>query len=109
VMDEIHTANFYERFGWLVDRADGYIAMPGGIGTLAEVSFAWQELLLNIVPPRPLVLVGARWRALYDSFVANLVPTPNLYDILTLAATPADAAGVLRAYFGLKRDTGAKP
>src|ERR1700730_10711484 len=27
VMDEIRTASFYERFGWLVDRADGYIAM----------------------------------------------------------------------------------
>jgi predicted Rossmann-fold nucleotide-binding protein len=83
--------------------------MPGGIGTLAEVSFAWQELLLNIVPPRPLVLVGARWRALYDSFVANLVQTPNLYDVLTLAATPADAAEFLRGYFGLERGAGAKP
>src|ERR1700674_4763136 len=37
VMDEIHTANFYEPFGWLVERADGYIAMGGGTGTLAEV------------------------------------------------------------------------
>jgi len=109
VMDEIHTANFYERFGWLVDRADGYVAMPGGIGTLAEVAFAWQELLLQIVPPRPLVLVGSRWRALYDSFVGNLVQTPNLYDVLTLAATPGDAAKFLCAYFGLERGAGAAP
>src|ERR1700726_2029291 len=29
VKDEIHTANFYERFHWLVDRADGYVAMGG--------------------------------------------------------------------------------
>jgi uncharacterized protein (TIGR00730 family) len=109
VMDEIHTANFYERFGWLVDRADGYVAMPGGIGTLAEVSFAWQELLLEIVPPRPLVLVGTRWRALYDSFIGNLVPTPNLYDVLTLAATPAEAVEFLCAHFAIERGASATP
>jgi len=100
VIEEIHTANFYERFGWLVDRADGYIAMPGGIGTMAEVSFAWQELLLGIVPKRPLILVGGEWRALYDSWVGNFVRTPNLFAPLTLAATPADAIKHLGAFFG---------
>jgi len=100
VIEEIHTTNFYERFGWLVDRADGYVAMPGGIGTLAEVSFAWQELLLGIVPKRPLILVGAEWRGLYESWVGNFVRTPNLYAPLTLAATPADTIKHLGAFFG---------
>jgi uncharacterized protein (TIGR00730 family) len=99
VLEEIHTANFYERFGWLVDRAEGYVAMPGGIGTLAEVSFAWQEILLGIVPKRPLILVGEEWRAMHDSWVANFVRTPNLFVPLTLAPTPADAIRRLNAFF----------
>jgi uncharacterized protein (TIGR00730 family) len=107
VLEEIHTANFYERFGWLVDRADGYVAMPGGIGTLAEVSFAWQEVLLGIVPKRPLILVGEEWRALHESWVANFVRTPHLFVPLTLAATPADAVGHLSAFFGRSRQADA--
>jgi uncharacterized protein (TIGR00730 family) len=101
VMDEIHTANFYERFGWLVERADGYIAMGGGTGTLAEVTFTWQELQLGMIPRRPLVLVGPEWRALYDSWVKNLVPMRDMYKPLTLVDTPNDAAEFLRNWFGL--------
>jgi uncharacterized protein (TIGR00730 family) len=99
VMDEIRTATFYERFGWLVDRADGYIAMHGGIGTLAEVTFTWQELQLQMVPPRPLVLVGERWRRLFQSFRAHLIRTPNIFDPMTLVATPKEALKVMSAHF----------
>ncbi len=101
VMDEIHTANFYERFGWLVERADGYIAMGGGTGTLAEVTFTWQELQLGMIPRRPLVLVGPEWSALYESWVKNLVPMRDMYKPLTLVDTPNDAAEFLRNWFGL--------
>src|ERR1700674_4437698 len=77
VADEIRTANFYERFRWLVDRADAYVAMGGGIGTLAEVTFTWQELQLGMVSKRPLILVGPRWRALFKCFAEQLIPTPG--------------------------------
>jgi len=107
VIEEIHTASFYERFGWLVDRADGYIAMPGGIGTLAEVSFAWQEILLGIVPKRPLILVGAEWRALYASWIGNFVRTPKLFSPLSLAAAPSGAMRHLSAFFARRNGAGA--
>jgi uncharacterized protein (TIGR00730 family) len=103
VMDEIHTANFYERFGWLVERADGYIAMGGGTGTLAEVTFTWQELQLGMIPRRPLVLVGPEWRALYASWVKNLVPMRDMYKPLTLVETPKNAAEFMCNCFGLAR------
>lgn len=99
VMDEIRTSSFYERFGWLVDRADGYIAMHGGIGTLAEVTFAWQELQLALVPPRPLVLVGERWRRMFKSFRAELIRTPNIFDPMTLVNTPEEALKIVAAHF----------
>jgi uncharacterized protein (TIGR00730 family) len=91
VMEEIRTADFYERFAWLVDRADGYIAMHGGIGTLAEVTFTWQEILLGMVPARPLILVGERWQKLFVSFRQNLIRTPRLFDQMKLVATPEAA------------------
>lgn len=99
VMDEIRTTSFYERFGWLVDRADGYIAMHGGIGTLAEVTFTWQELQLQMVPPRPLVLVGERWRRMFKAFRTELIRTPRIFDPMTLVATPEEAVKVVTAHF----------
>jgi len=102
VTAEIHTANFYERFRWLVDRADAYVAMAGGIGTLAEVTFIWQELQLGMVPKRPLVLVGPRWRALFKCFADQLIATPGIYDPMELVDTPEAAADFLRDSFGLE-------
>jgi len=102
VIDEIRTANFYERFRWLVDRADAYVGMGGGIGTLAEVTFTWQELQLGMVPKRPLVLVGPRWRALFKCFAAQLIPTPGVFDPMKLVDTPEDAVEFLCGSFGFE-------
>lgn len=102
VMDEIRTANFYERFRWLVDRADAYVAMCGGIGTLAEVTFTWQELQLGMVPRRPLVLVGGRWRALFKCFAEELIPTKGIFEPMKLVETPEEAAEFLCGWFRLE-------
>src|SRR5579863_3565665 len=101
VRHEVRTANFYERFRWLVNRADGYIAMHGGIGTLAEVTFTWQEILLGMLTTRPLILLGPRWRRLYAVFEETLIPTPRIFAPLTLLDTPAEAVECLRAHFAL--------
>jgi uncharacterized protein (TIGR00730 family) len=102
VKDEIHTANFYERFHWLVDRADGYVAMGGGIGTLAEVTFTWQELQLGMVPMRPLVLVGPIWRALFKAFTAHLIRTEGIFEPMKLVDSPAGAAEYLAGRFTIE-------
>jgi predicted Rossmann-fold nucleotide-binding protein len=99
VIKEIRTISFYDRFAWLVDRADGYIAMHGGIGTLAEVTFAWQELLLDMVPPRPLILVGERWRRTFKAFRNTLIGPRGMYRPITIVATPEEALEQLLAHF----------
>lgn len=99
VIKEIRTTSFYDRFGWLVDRADGYVAMHGGIGTLAEVTFTWQELLLGMVPARPLILVGERWRSSFKSFRANLIGPRGMYQPVTIVATPEQALKRLLVHF----------
>ncbi|HLW72058.1 MAG TPA: LOG family protein [Candidatus Binataceae bacterium] len=99
VVDEIRTTNFYERFTWLIDRADGYVAMHGGIGTLAEVVFAWQELVVGTPGARPLILVGERWRRLLRVFRDNLIAPAKIYGALTVVATPEAAIKLLAAHF----------
>jgi uncharacterized protein (TIGR00725 family) len=103
VMTEIPTTSFYERFKWLIDHADGYVAMHGGIGTLAEVVFAWQESVLQEDSARPLVLVGERWRRLYRVFRDNLIAPSRTFERLTIVATPEAAMKVLSAHFARSR------
>jgi uncharacterized protein (TIGR00730 family) len=109
VMDEIRTANFYERFEWLVNRADGYVAMHGGIGTLAEVTFTWQEISLGMVQKRPLVLVGERWRRLFTCFRKDLIAPREIYAALTIAPTPEKAIAVLRSAFAIDSEAKVAP
>lgn len=99
VMDEVHTPNFYVRFKWLIDRADGWIAMRGGQGTLAEMTFAWQKLSLRMFAERPLVLVGAHWKSILDNWLENTTIILDDYRGLSLVNTPAKAIAALRLFF----------
>jgi hypothetical protein len=55
------------------------------------------------------VLVGERWRRLFTTFRKNLIATPDIYDALTIVATPQKAAALLRSSFGLTSDANAGP
>jgi uncharacterized protein (TIGR00730 family) len=103
VMDEIPTASFGGRFRWLIERADGYVAMRGGMGTLAEISFAWQELAIRMMAPRPLVLVGSAWRAIVKNWRENLTTEAEKYAVMTLVETPEEACAVLSEFFARNR------
>jgi uncharacterized protein (TIGR00730 family) len=105
VMDEIRTSHFYQRFRYLVDGADGWVVMRGGMGTLAEMTFAWQKLWLKMLTARPLILVGLQWRKVLDVWLENMTVLPDDYRGLTVAATPSQACEALRAFFA--RETGA--
>ncbi|MBF6568589.1 MAG: LOG family protein [Candidatus Binataceae bacterium] len=101
VRDEISTATFSKRFKWLIGRADAYVAMRGGMGTLAEVSFAWQELAVEMIAPRPLILVGAAWRAIVECWTENLLTGADEYRLITLVETPEEASAKLSEFFAV--------
>jgi uncharacterized protein (TIGR00730 family) len=61
-----------DRLGHLVDCCDAAIAMPGGVGTLAEISIMWNGLIIHSIPPKPLVLVGDNWKRVIDSLFNQL-------------------------------------
>lgn len=69
VTEERPTITLAERIGTLIDLASGVIALPGSIGTAAELVVAWN---LNTVHRRnhgsrlPTVAVGDEWRALWE-------------------------------------------
>jgi predicted Rossmann-fold nucleotide-binding protein len=46
--------------------SDAFVVVPGGIGTLLELSMAWQLLQVSELRRTPLILVGAMWVELVD-------------------------------------------
>lgn len=60
------------RIGELINRADGVIALPGSIGTAAELLIAWNHNYLrrqNAEPILPTVAVGPDWKTLLESMI----------------------------------------
>lgn len=54
-----------ERLNELITACDAAIALPGGPGTLTEISLMWNLLVVESLPRRPLVLVGDGWQSIF--------------------------------------------
>lgn len=61
-----------QRLYALVDGCDAAIALPGGIGTLAEIATMWSQMQTAASPARPLILIGAGWQATFDAMISQL-------------------------------------
>ncbi len=61
----IATGDLHERLARLIELGTaGYVALPGGTGTLAELAVAWELAAKGRLSGRPLVCVGDYWRPL---------------------------------------------
>jgi hypothetical protein len=69
VKEDWHKSSFQERIFALIENCDACLALPGGIGTLAELVLTWNLLLTNILPPRPLILIGQGWQSVIHEFL----------------------------------------
>lgn len=67
----ISTDTLEQRLSYLVRENNGIIVLSGGVGTLAELSLAWNLLLIHAIPPRPFVLLGKKWRAVIEALVES--------------------------------------
>jgi len=77
---------FFTRLHQFVLMSDAFIVVPGGIGTVLELTLVWQLLQVKHLHDTPLILVGKMWAALVDWAKAHLLTTsPPL-------ANPADMA-----------------
>lgn len=68
VKEEWRCETLRERLNALIDGCEAAIALPGGPGTLAEVALTWNLMLIDPNLPKPLILVGPGWRAVFDQF-----------------------------------------
>jgi hypothetical protein len=57
---------FFSRLHHFMIASDAFVVVPGGIGTLLEMSLAWQLLQVRKLYNTPLILVGKMWAELVE-------------------------------------------
>ena len=91
VAEEIKYESYRDRLLHLVVENAGMIALPGGIGTLGELSLAWGLIQVNDISSRPLVVLGERWQEMLTEFVLPAYVRPADLQLVEFANTPAEA------------------
>ena len=72
VMEERKKESLIERLQILVQDCDAALALPGGPGTLTEISLAWNLMIVEALPRRPLILIGDGWQTVFDQVFEKL-------------------------------------
>ena len=68
VKEERRKKTLIERLQALVEGCDAAIALPGGTGTLTEISLMWNLMIVESIHRRPLILIGRGWQSTLDQF-----------------------------------------
>jgi uncharacterized protein (TIGR00730 family) len=95
--EEIKAPTLLARLAIMMDRADGFVALRGGIGTLTEVTLAWSLLQTRTLDDKPLVLMGADWPPILDAFRQHTDLGNSIAALARLAETPDEALAALAA------------
>jgi hypothetical protein len=87
VQEERRFASMQERLNELVRACQAAIAMPGGPGTLTEIALTWNLMIVQAMPPKPLILTGPGWKSVMESLYKSFdtyIP-PNLRVLIQYA------------------------
>jgi uncharacterized protein (TIGR00725 family) len=103
VKEEWRFDTLRQRIYALAEQSQIALALPGGAGTLAEISFLWNHLIVKALPGHPLILIGAAWKATFDQFFTSLGSYVTARDqkLLTFAPDVKTAVELVNQAAGL--------
>jgi uncharacterized protein (TIGR00730 family) len=97
IREEILRPTARERLFTLVDLAQAIIALEGGIGTLTEIAFCWNQMQVGEIRPKPLILVGTLWQDTFHTFLetAHEYMKDSDRSLLQFASTAEEAVRII--------------
>lgn len=100
VDEEWRFKGFKERLNALVEECDAAFALPGGIGTLLEIVLTWNQMLINSIQPKPLILIGEPWQNVIHTFFDQLgdYVSERNREFISFAPDPQSAINLLMEY-----------
>ncbi len=111
IAEEIRTPSFLVRLTTLIERGDGYVVLPGGTGTLAELALVWEmmnksALSQTVGGRKPLVVMTPYWQPVIEclhqemSLGGNARPPfdrqPRAMEVVTLVKDVEEAAEAMK-------------
>ncbi len=98
ITEEIKTKNVIERLLRLIELAQGYIVLPGGTGTLAELATVWEYSNKGVIAPRPVVVYKEFWQPVVDTINNALIGEgkSDRTKYVQMFDTPEEAVELLR-------------
>jgi uncharacterized protein (TIGR00730 family) len=69
VKEERRMKTLNERLRALIEGCDAALALPGGTGTLTEISLMWNLMTVESRHRSPLILIGRGWQSTFDQFL----------------------------------------
>ena len=60
--EEIVADSLFERIDIMLKKADAFIVLPGGTGTLLELSAVLEHLNKGLIDPKPIIMFGDFWK-----------------------------------------------
>ena len=87
VKEEWRRKTLFERLRALIEGSDAALALPGGPGTLTEISLTWNLMIVESLHRRPLILIGDGWQNVFNQVYTQLDGYTPAYqrELLTFA------------------------
>lgn len=98
VAEEVAQNLFSQRIDYLVRSAQGFVAMPGGIGTLHEIVAVWEIMRVGEIPLAPLVCYGPYWEDILRPLMNNRYLHPDYLPLLRFASTPEAVVAAVQGF-----------
>jgi uncharacterized protein (TIGR00730 family) len=95
--EEVRANDLHDRTRELIERASGYVILPGKAGTLAELALLWALDRAGCLRGRPVVLLGTDWQPLMDLLERSNMLESSQIDHTRLVHTPEEAVAILGA------------
>ncbi len=106
VLQAFEHKTFFSRLHHFVLVSDAFVVVPGGIGTILEMTMVWQLLQVRKLNETPLILVGAMWAELVDWARKSMLrpesplASPQDFAIPICCQSGPEALVVLREHHG---------
>ncbi|MBD3409758.1 MAG: LOG family protein [Ignavibacteriales bacterium] len=96
----LERGTLFARIETLIGEGDAYVALPGGTGTLLELTAVWEYVNKGFLDPKPIVAVGDMWKPALDALDARLAAEGRRTGRVTRADSAEEAARILLAELG---------
>jgi len=91
----IVSSDLHERTRLLIQRACGFVVLPGKAGTLAELAQLWALDRAGCLEARAVVLLGDSWKPVLDLLERDGMLEPSQVKLTRLARSPEEALTLL--------------